>query len=219
VKHVHKSYTWGYSETPFPAFRAELVFGHNKRDRAFIPVRGVTPVVTYKVTTPADGGHRQVHYEGSDADAAKAVASTFPPLTARIDVSPPTLPENRFRVVRTREGQIMIAEGEDTTNRCLLFADAGGGFRGGVGILEKKGGTTATVLKVVQASNACESTIAVAALLNPGEQLVFWSYGRGTNSVRVYRWDGASITEATYPAREWDYYTSTSDPEENAHVL
>jgi len=31
---------WSFSADPFPAYRTELIFGRNKRDRAFLPVLG-----------------------------------------------------------------------------------------------------------------------------------------------------------------------------------
>ena len=37
----HNGGVWQFSENPFPAYRAELVYGRNKRDRALLPVLGV----------------------------------------------------------------------------------------------------------------------------------------------------------------------------------
>lgn len=34
---------WTFSAEPFPAYRAEIWHGRNKHDRAFLPVKGMTP--------------------------------------------------------------------------------------------------------------------------------------------------------------------------------
>lgn len=34
---------WTFSAEPFPAYRADIWHGRNKHDRAFLPVKGVTP--------------------------------------------------------------------------------------------------------------------------------------------------------------------------------
>jgi len=225
MKHLHRSYAWTYKEEPFPAFRAELIYGRNKRDRKFIPVQGVTPIVTYTVTAISATGGRSVPYSGTDKAAAEAAREACDRQQdtwasyARLEASPPTLPDNQFRVIRTRDGTIMIVDGEDTTNRCLLFVHCRGGFRGGVDLLKDEGGTTATLLAVCAASNACESTMAVAALLDVGQQVVFRSYGRRTDEVRAYKWDGISLTETVYPYKEWQHLMSASSAAEEADIL
>jgi len=43
MKHIISDSEWAWSETPFPAYRCELIFGRNKRDSAFLPVKDIFP--------------------------------------------------------------------------------------------------------------------------------------------------------------------------------
>jgi len=169
MKHIMLSSEWVYGTDPFPAYRIDLVYGRNKRDREFLPVKDVTPM------TP----------------------------TADLNFGLPTLPEGKFRVIKTREkGTILVVPGEDKTNRCLLFVGCAGGFRGGVSVL--KDGTSGTILKTCSAGNACESSIEVIVLLEPGQCITFWSYGRHTNEVYQYTWNGTEMEKKHFSKSEWD---------------
>ena len=68
MRHVVLSKTFEFGTEPFAAFRANLVFGRNKRDREFLPVKDVTPIVEYTVT--ADYGRTEL-YKGRDKSRAE----------------------------------------------------------------------------------------------------------------------------------------------------
>lgn len=44
MKNVIMSNAFAFGTEPFPAFRCDLVYGRNKRDRVFLPVKGIEPV-------------------------------------------------------------------------------------------------------------------------------------------------------------------------------
>jgi len=166
MKHVVFSSGWKFGTDPFPAYRAELVYGRNKRDREFLPVKDIVPVK-------------------SDETGESA------------------LPEGQFKVIRTKEkGTILVVPGEDKTNRVLLFAGISGGFRGGESVLED--GTTGMIIKVCSAGNACESRTEIIAILEVGQAVVFHTYGRRTNEVYQYLWDGAEVKISHFSKEEWD---------------
>ena len=122
------------------------------------------------------------------------------------------LPENGFRVIKTREkGTIMVVGGQDTSNRVLAMISCNGGFRGSVALVDAPDGV---ILARASAANACESTCTVAALLAPGQSIRFHSYGRRTNGMFVYGWDGVDLSVAYYTADEWNAIQSASDDEE-----
>lgn len=172
MKHIDLSRGgWSFGTDPFPAFRSQMVYGHNQRDREFIGVNGVTP---------GEGG---------------------------------VLPENTFKVVKTKEGAIILAAGEDTTPRCLLFAGSNGGFRGGVEVFAEA--TTGRVLKTCSASNAMESGIQIAALLNIGQSVGFYAYGRRTDAIQVYTWNGKEIETKSWSKQAWDRRNDPARSEEN----
>jgi len=212
MKHIMLSNAWEFGTDPFPAYRVNLVYGRNKRDREFLPVKDVTPMTQYTVT--ADYG-KTVLYIGTDKtaaesakakyDAAKRVEkpeSSWTP-TADLKAGLPTLPEGKFRVIKTKEkGTILVVPGEDKTNRCLLFVGCAGGFRGGVSVL--KDGTTGTILKTCSAGNACESSTEVIVLLEPGQSIAFWTHGRHTDEVYQYTWNGVEVEKKHFSKPEWD---------------
>lgn len=204
------SEAWVFGNEPFPAYRANLVYGHNKRDREFMPVKDVAPVIKYNVT---DG--KVTLYSGTNKATAEAAKADYDaaqkvnnpesswPATAHLSTSLPTLPEGQFRVIKTKEkGTILIVPGSDNSNRCLLFVGCVGGFRGGESIL--KDGTTGTVLKVCSAGNNCESSTEAIVLLELGQMIVFHSYGRRTDEVYTYLWNGEKIEEKHFSRSEWD---------------
>lgn len=41
MKHIRVDHSFQFSNDPFPAFRSELIFGRNKRDFQFLPVKDV----------------------------------------------------------------------------------------------------------------------------------------------------------------------------------
>jgi len=206
MKHILLSTGWSFSTEPFPAYRSELVFGRNKRDREFLPVQNVSPVVIYTVT--ADYGKTEL-YKGSDKAAAEAAEAAYDEQnkdswkSANLQATQPTLPEGKFKVIKTREkGTILVVPGDDRSNRCLLFVGCDGGFRGGESVLQD--GTTATILKTCSAGNACESRTEVITLMEVGQTVAFYSYGRRTNEVYVYTWDGTEVKKTHYSKSEWD---------------
>lgn len=224
MKHIMLSSSWEFSTDPFPAYRANLVYGRNKRDREFLPVKDVTPITTYTVT--ADYG-RTTLYSGSDKARAEELKAKYEAEKkekgeygyAELKVSLPTLPENRFRVIKTKEkGTILVVPGEDKTNRCLLFVGCAGGFRGGVGVISD--GTTGTILKECSAGNACESSAEVIVLLEQGQSVGFHTSGRRTNEVYKYIWNGTEVEKKHFSKSEWDNRNAVAAPAvEEAEVL
>lgn len=234
--HVMLSESWRYSEEPFPAFRADLVFGRNKRDRAFLPTK-VTPVPHYGVSRfcdyaypapseltadryqaeaeverllAADAKYQEYLARVAAADGAWVQSQCAP---AKLHESVPLLPRDQFRVIKTREkGTILVVPGEDRTPRALAFLSIRGGFRGGCG--PHSGDTTAQILVSACAGNACDSEYAAVALFDVGQSVAMRSYGRRTNLIRVYTWDGRQMQSQSY---DWEEYQARNlDPEGEA---
>lgn len=231
MKHIILSKAWEYSTEPFPAYRANLVYGQNKRDREFLPVKDVTPVVKYIVWMWGKGtGGQEFFYEGTDKSLAEAVKALkneeenekFVVKEERVflDTTSPVLPEGRFRVIKTKEkGTILVVPGNDDTNRCLLFVGCSGGFRGGESVL--KDGTTGTILKTCSAGNACESSTEAIVLLDIGQSIAFHTFGRRTNEVYLYTWTGTGVEQKHFSKEEWDNRNAVVAPAvtEDAEVL
>ncbi|KKU60243.1 MAG: hypothetical protein UX81_C0002G0040 [Parcubacteria group bacterium GW2011_GWA2_47_12] len=224
MKHINQSASWDFSTEPFPAFRASLSYGRNKHDREFLPVKDVTPVITYTVT--ANGVALYSGIDKTEAEKAKADFDTAEQAKvpqswrrAELKATLPTLLEGRFRVIKTKEkGTIMVVPGEDSSNRCLLFVGSTGGFRGGVGVIQD--GTTGTILKQCSAGNACESSVTVIALLEVGQSVAFHSTGRRTNEVYLHTWDGTKVEVKHFSKSEWDNRNAVAAPAvEDAEVL
>lgn len=123
--------------------------------------------------------------------------------SAAADPALPVLPKEGFRVIKTKEkGTVMVVPGPDTTRRALLFASIMGGYRGGCKRMEKA--TSADVLLECAASNNCESSLAVVALVDVGRRLVLHSYGRHGESVVVYLWDGQAMVRTVMKPGDWN---------------
>jgi hypothetical protein len=75
--------------------------------------------------------------------------------------------------------------------------------------------TTGRVLKNCSASNACESGIEIAALLDLGQSVAFHSTGRRTNQVEVYTWNGNEIESKTWSKMAWDRRNDSAHSEDN----
>ncbi len=220
MKHVILSSNWQFGNDPFAAYRVNLIYGRNKRDREFLPVQNVLPIIVYKVFGGAFGN--QLLYQGADkaaADKAKAEFESTQPepqksdlpffgsmqsrRIARIEVGQAVLPEGKFRLIKTKEkGTNLIVPGEDTTNDVLLFVGCDEGFRGGVSLVKE--GTTGEIVKTCQAGNATGGRIEVIVRLKKGETIGFYTYGRRTNDVYVYTWDGEKVEKKSYSKSEWD---------------
>jgi hypothetical protein len=150
---------------------------------------------------------------------AKAPEGSYWTPTAKIETSLPILPENEFRVIKTREkGTILVVSGKDDTNRCLLFVGCAGGFRGGVSLVPED--TTGTILKECSAGNNCESSITVIALLEAGQTVAFHTSGRRTNEVYTHTWTGKEVEAKHFTAEEWKARSAIEAPSlEDAEVL
>lgn len=217
MQHVNMSEHFVYSETPFPAFRVESVFGRNKHDRAFLPTK-IAPVQEHRVAAYRSMGDLML-YTGADRAAADAAATAHnavrPPSRAMVTSSAPVLPAGQFRVIKTRDkGTILVVPGADSSKRCLLFASVKGGFRGGVSI--SSGDTDALVIMECSAGNACDSRVDVAAILDVGQRVVCHAHGRSCNEYVSYTWDGARIERVVVPAAEWRARTEVAAAEGDA---
>lgn len=125
----------------------------------------------------------------------------------------PVLPEGAFKVIKTKEkGTILIVLGADNTNRVLLMAGASGGFRGSVAL--DKQATTGTVLAYALAGNACESRAEVAAILEPGQQLIFNGDGRDGSFIVCFRFDGTTVERKRFTMEEWGFVNSPNNDSE-----
>uniref|UniRef100_A0A6M3L2J3 Uncharacterized protein n=1 Tax=viral metagenome TaxID=1070528 RepID=A0A6M3L2J3_9ZZZZ len=174
MKHIMTS-KWEFTEDPFPAYRKSLIFGRNKRDFAFLPVKDVLPL------------------EDEDKNFI--------------------LPENKFKVIKTKEkGTIIIVPGEDNSNRCLAMIGTSGGFRGDCGL--KKEDSTAQILKICLAGSACDSSISIIALFDVGQKILFYSYGRRNNDVIIHEWTGKELVCTSMTKAEYESCKICSDKTE-----
>jgi len=188
-------------------FEARLVYGANKRDQKFLRAVGVEP--RHVVALLDDGKEiflgtkQEVEAEEARLRAEAAASGKYVWLRTR---ERDILPADQFQVRQTAGGEVFIAAGPDTSPRCLLFDDLGGGFRGGCGLQAE---TTARILVQCCAANACESALAFAALLAPGQQVVGRSWGRRGDNITTWTWDGVSIQIQTYSRAQWEARTIT----------
>jgi hypothetical protein len=195
-----------FSTEPFPAFRGELVFGRNKRDRSFITSK-VEPIKHFTIDE---------HFTTTSKNEAEVYAQNNNlPLYSISEHM--LLPENKFRVIKTREkGTIMIVPGEDTSNRALVFVGCEGGFRGGVSFIQNEKEKQANILKSMSAQNACSSKIAVMAIFEENSTLAFHSYGRRTNDVFQCTYINSILKVKRFTKSEWDV---KHQPEDEVDVL
>jgi hypothetical protein len=223
MKHINQSALWNFSIEPFPAFRSSLSYGRNKHDRQFLPVNDVTPVTTHTVT--ANGA---TLYSGIDKIEAEKIKIDFDTneevkvpkswVRAKLCSSLPTLPANKFKVIKTKDkGTILLVPGKDNSDRCLLFVGCSGGFRGGVSVLEE--GTTGNLIKQCSAGNACESSTEVIVLLEVDESIAFHSYGRRSNEIYLHTWNGEQVEKKHFSKSEWDSRTAVASPTKDVEVL
>ena len=228
MKHIILSSVWVFGAEPFSAYRCELIYGRNKRDREFLPVKDVIPMTQYTV---GEYGKASL-YTGTDkaaAEAAKAKydaeqkakadsSSSWTP-TADLKAGLPILPEGKFRVIKTKDkGTILVVPGEDKSNRVLIFVGCTGGFRGGVGVIGD--GTNGTILKECAAGNNCESSAEVIVLLEVGQSIAFHASGRRTNEVYLYTWNGKEVEKKHFSKSEWDNRAAIAAPAvDEAEVL
>lgn len=119
------------------------------------------------------------------------------------------LPQGKFKVIKTQEkGTIMIVPGDDTSKKILLFAGVSGGFRGGVYKLDS---TTANVIKEASASAACESGYNFAAVLDIGQFVDVYTYGRYGKTVFRYTNIAGELETKKLTKEEYDLLQSPED--------
>lgn len=206
MKHIILSTAWFYGIEPFPAYRCSLSYGRNQNDRKFLPTNGIAPT---EFAVLKSGYEKQgPEYKGT-FEGAQKVANEWNKVHPKGDyvqayVAPfGVLPEDRFSVIKTQEkGTILAVSGEDKTNRCLLFVGCAGGFRGGVSVLTDK--TTGTILMECSAGNACESSVEAIVILDIGQTIAFYTFGRRTNEVYQYLWNGKEVEKKHFSKAEWD---------------
>jgi len=203
---------WEYgSGESFSAFRALSSFGG-----VFLPTVGIAPEVIYVVTTYRHGEGEKVLYRGTSNAVAKAAEDAYNRKniisyagnrpyhnTARLQSGPPTLPEGKFRLVKTSD-VIMVVPGEDSTNRCLLFV--ANKSHGKVSVLFD--GTTGTIIKECHCFDG--NAVGVIALLEPDQAVAF--HDCGSNEVRQYTWSGSAVESKRIPKAEWDVRNIVASP-------
>jgi len=124
-----------------------------------------------------------------------------------------TLPENGFRVIKTKEkGTILIVPGEDSTNRVLLMAGGESDFRGSIGL--DKEATTAKIIAWAYAYNALESGCAFAAIMEHGQRVVLIGDGRDGSFVIQFLFDGESVKKERFTMKEWGFLNSPNNDSE-----
>jgi len=118
-----------------------------------------------------------------------------------INVSREEVEAGLFNLARTESGEYFLTQKVREDNRAVVFLRTEGGFRGGVGYLEKD--TTGNVLAGEYTQTACESVLAVLCLLSPGEQVTIERTGRGVDDILVYSFDGEDVHLAVFPKQDY----------------
>ena len=137
-----KGLNWRVVNDPFPKVQSDLIFGRNKRDRAFIPLVGIRDL-----------------RDNDCVSLTKNVKGT----------------------------NLIIPSANSANDGFLVFLTVEGGFRGGVSLYRNDG---STIIAQATASAACESAIAVAAIMpvnDPPSMLVFRETGRYGTVYHTYR--------------------------------
>lgn len=240
MKHIILSPGWEYSLEPFPAYRINLMLGPKapEHDKEYIHVKDIDPVKQFLVTTEkgevlyqgiyknlaedakAKYDAEQIRLKGKRSLGRKIIgnrkwfAKFFEPDQTIIKEVGYLLPENNFRVIKTRKNRnFLIIPGKDNSNKCLLFVGCDGGSYGEVGLFHDL--TTGKILKVCQASNSRTSRIEIIILLEAGQTIAFHSDGVNTNEVTHYYWSGQEIEKRLFQYKEWDDFKSTNTHEVN----
>jgi hypothetical protein len=165
----------------------------------------ISSIVTHtiRINTVYDDGkkHNEV-YRGTNKGIAEALKTFYGKEHVReweavqSKVIVPTLPENRFKVIKTeKRGTILVVPSEDFSDRCLIFVGCSGGYEGGVSLLGKD--TTATILKMYFVGNEYESRIETIALMDVGQKVAFHIYSKLCGQL-IYdvTWTGESYVES-----------------------
>jgi hypothetical protein len=205
MKHIVESKHWKWEQNPFPGFRCYLG-GYLK---IAIPSK-VSPVITYRVVGYPYNENGFIKewflrtlYEGTNLHEAEYVASRSSNVAlkhgadtkAQVQVVQALLPDNLFRVIRTRKGTVLVVPGEDRSDRALVFVGCESGYRGGVGVEE----ASCNVLLTGRVSFRLWAGVEVVAIFEPGQSLVFHRTGRREDEYVRYTWDGSALSKDVYP--------------------
>ena len=146
----------------------------------------------------------------------------FLPSKAEVREEDDLLPENKFKVIKTKEkGTILIVPGENTSNRVLLMAGLEAGFRGNSGIYSKgpdQPEYRGHLLAKANAHGGCRGRIEVAIILSEGGYIALYSNGRYRNVIVLYQYQNGEVTKTEYDAKEYKTMTSASE-EKDAEAL
>jgi hypothetical protein len=205
MKHIILGHSWGFREVPFPGYYIPYGNGPMEPFTSFLLlVRNMRPVQTHQLIAPYDG---TMLYYGGDATEAQRIASDFngwqESASRYAQWSNPcdSLPEGRFRVLRCPYRGLLIDEGSDTTDRCLLFFCVGSGHKGGVEIDFKY--TDAAILNTLYSSSSVRVALYGAALFEPGVSLVCRSWGFEHRERVMFRWNGSVIKTTRLSSMVW----------------
>jgi hypothetical protein len=207
MQHLVLSSFWEWVTDPFPMYRI-------KYSRVFVPVKDVHPVVNYRARA-YDGARDVVLYEGPSRDEAERAKTVFDEemksagrvWRAEVLQLFPILPAGKFRLAKTKKGGPLIIAGEDTSTRALVFLEVGSGFRGNVTPLKEH--TTAQTLLEQWTGGRLGYRYHAVVLFAPGNRLAVHSWGRRTNQVVLYEWDGLNLVTKEYLKEEWDHLHSS----------
>lgn len=123
------------------------------------------------------------------------------------------LENGKFKVIKTQaKGTIMIVEGEDTTDKILLFVGISDGFRGSSGIEEK--GEEVQIIAQSQASNACDGQSEYICIIPEGSSISLYSRGRRTDYIVEYTNKEGQLVETRYERSEWNTYKAIGQEQE-----
>jgi hypothetical protein len=122
-----------------------------------------------------------------------------------------------FKVIKTKEkGTIMLVPSQTASNRVLLAGQVWGGFRGGASVNSEH--TNGNVLWSVTSSKHCKGMVAVLAILDIGQQIVFHSYGRRHDLYIVMQNEAGAVKRQEFQGDEWVAYLDSVTSEETEEL-
>jgi hypothetical protein len=133
-------------------------------------------------------------YEKLVVDGYYSRSGWFPlKVEAKVDEKGSILLPN-FKVIKTKEkGTIMLVPSEVSDNRVLVAGQVWGGFRGGASIVAEH--TTANVLWSTTSSKHCKGVVSVVAVLDVGQKLTIYEYGRNHSIYRQLENQDGQVVE------------------------
>lgn len=185
MRHIDKSGKWSFVDTPEHrgfCFNWDGKYGHDKRDRLFLPVTGVTPVAQYTVYRYP----RPLYLGTSKADAEEVWRKNRGGSDPNIHlyISGYVLPEGKFQIIKKKDGTALVVPTNDDTPRCLLFVGINGQAHQGL----EFPGTTGEILYECSAGYNVDLSTEVVILLEDGESIELATSTREGRYFAFYEW-------------------------------